>query len=427
MNMQESAALYERACKSLALGVSSGMRSNVTKPPLYIERADGPFYYDADHHKLIDYTLAWGPLIIGSNHAGINQAVIEQLSRGYTYGCQHRIEIELAELMVDVLPGVEQVIFANTGTEAVQVAIRIARTQTGRDKFIKFEGHYHGWMNNVLVNYHPTEGDAFTTQPGCGGQPASEYAETIVLPWNDLTALEQAFEKYPDQISCVITEPILANSGSCMPEDGYLAGLIALCHKHGTVSIFDEVITGFRVALGGAREYFNLEPDLSVYGKALAGGFTMSAVGGRTEMFDVLREGKTIHAGTYNGTSFNLIAARETIKALREPGVYEQMNQHGESICNALGEAAVKYSLKLATSGVGPVFSAHFGVDEAPRNYRDTLKTDMNLYTRFRSLMLQKGVQLLPDCRWYVGATHNDDVLAQVLPAIEESIKEIQQ
>jgi glutamate-1-semialdehyde 2,1-aminomutase len=420
-----SAALYERACRSLANGVSSGIRKSVTPVPLYFERADGPYYYDVDGHKLLDYTLAWGPLIVGSNHPVVNARVIEQLSRSYTLGAQHEGEVLLAEQMTRILPGVEQVIFASSGTEVVQVAIRLARAFTGRDKFIKFEGHYHGWINNVLVSYRPKLDDPIATLPTCGGQPASEYSETIVLPWNDLDALSAAFAKHPGQIAAVIGEPMLANSGSCLPRDGYLAGMIQLCRKHGAVSIFDEVITGFRLALGGAREFYGLVPDLSIYGKAIAGGFTLSAVGGRRALFDALRNGKTLHGGTYNGHSVNVAAALATLEVLSQPGVYARMHQHGTAIREALEKSAARHGLKLVTTGVGTVFSAHFGLSEPPRNYRETLAADTATSNRFRAAMLGRGVQLLPEGRWYVGATHTETELALVVAAIEESMREL--
>lgn len=419
-----SAELYQRACQTLATGVSSSLRRYVTSPPLYIEKAEGPYFVDVDGMARVDYTLGWGPLIVGSNHQGINTAVAKQLEKGYSYGCQHIAEIELAELIVDSVPGIEQVIFSNTGTEAIQAAIRIARAHTGRDKILKFEGHYHGWLNNVLVSYRPKGEDTSQAQPTCGGQPASEYADTLVLPWNDLEALESLFELRGREIACVLTEPILANSGCCMPKAGYLKRLIELCREHCSISIFDEVITGFRIALGGAREHFGLQPDLSVYGKALAGGFTMSAVGGKAEMFEVLRDGRTIHSGTYNGTSFNIIAAIETIRELRKPGIYQQMQRHGIAVQEAIREAADSCGVPISINGVGSVFSVHLGVSQPPCDYREMLRTDMTLYGKFRQAMLIRGVQLLPDARWYVGAQHDDEALVQTIQAIEPSMKE---
>ncbi len=425
LETSHSAELYARACRSLATGVSSSMRRSVTPVPLYFERGQGPYYYDADGNELLDYTLAWGPLILGSNHKALNEAVARQLHSSYTFGAQHRGEIELAELMTSTLPGVEQVIFSNTGTEAVQAAIRIARAATGRTKIIKFEGHYHGWCNNILVSYRPKGSDPFAAEAAVGGQPTAEFADTLLLPWNDLDALEKTFGQHAGQIAAVITEPMLVNSGSCMPKEGYLAGLIELCRKHGAVSIFDEVITGFRLALGGAREYFGLKPDLSVYGKAMAAGFTMSAVGGRAEVFDVLRSGRTIHAGTYNGNSINLAAAIATIRTLAEPGVFDRMHAHGRAIREALHRSAAENGHTLLTSGTGTVFSVHFGLTAAPLNYRHTLQADANKGSAFRAAMLCHNIHLLPEGRWYIGAVHTDRELEKVIPAIERSLREI--
>ena len=420
-----SKALHDRACHSLVMGVSTGFRRKATPVPLYMERADGPYHYDVDGHQLLDYTLAWGPLILGNNHPGLNEAIIAQLGQAYTYGAQHHGEIELAELLVEILPGVDRVLFSNTGSEAVHTTLRLCRAHTGRDKVIKFEGHYHGWLNNMLVSVHSAPEELGKTSPSTGGQPASEYADVIALPWNDLAALERAFEENPDQIACVITEPINVNSGSCMPDDGYLKGLIDLCSKHGALSIFDEVITGFRVALGGAREYFKLEPDLSVFAKAMAGGFSMAAIGGRKEVFDVIIEGKAMHAGTYNGNPVCTAAAIATIKALSKPGLYDAMHRHGFAVRGVVEKAAGENGLKVATSGTGTCFSVHFGLDAPPRSWADVMNADEETYNRFRAAMLDREVQLLPEGRWYVGATHTDKELEKVVPAIQESMKAI--
>jgi glutamate-1-semialdehyde 2,1-aminomutase len=390
---------------------------------LYFDRADGPYLWDVDGNRLLDYTLGWGPLIAGSNHPHINAAVARQLQHGYTFGAQHELEISVARKIVELVPGVEQVIFANSGTEAVQAALRIARAATGRSKIVKFEGHYHGWMNNVLVSYHPQKGLATETQPGCGGQPASEYAETIVLPWNNADQLRSLFERAGSQIAAVIAEPLLANSGCCEPGDGFLQAIVDWCRAHGAVSIFDEVITGFRLARGGAREYYRVAPDLSVYGKALAGGFTLSAVAGRATMFDVLRDGRTIHAGTYNGNPICLAAASATLEVLSNPDVFSQMHAHGHSLQSVIRSAAAEYNQQMAICGAGNVFCVHWGAPQPPAEYRQTLRSDMEAYTRFRLRMLESGVYLLPDGRWYVGAAHDDEALALASDAIRNCMQ----
>lgn len=412
-----SQELYAEASQVIPCGVSSSMRKNI-KPILFFERADGPYYFDVDGNKYIDYTLAWGPLIVGSNHPVLNKAVTDQLQTSYTLGAQHRLEISLAQSLVNVLPGVEQVAFSNTGSEAVQSAIRIARTKTGREKIVKFEGHYHGWNNDVLVSYKPSREQLGTPSSTCGGQPASEFSNTLVLPWNDAEALEKLLQSRGAEIACVITEPILANSGSCMPKDGYLQEVIDICRKYGVISIFDEVIAGFRLALGGAREYFNINPDMSIYAKAIAGGFTMAAIGSRKDIFEVLVNGQTIHAGTYNGSSINLAAALATLSILSEENCFDKLHEYGYSLRTCIEKEAKANGIQLVTSGVGSVFSIHFGLEQAPMNYTACLDTDMDLYGRFRLKMLEEGIHLLPDGRWYVGTSHSDTELAMTIEAI---------
>lgn len=425
MKTAESAKLYERACRFLSTGVSTGFRRNVTPVPLYMERGDGPYLYDVDGQEWLDYNLAWGPMILGNNHPKLNEAIRTQLQKGYTFGTEHRGEIELAELIVESVPGVERVIFSNTGTEAVQASLRLARACTGRSRFIKFEGHYHGWHNNVLVSVHPSPENLGATSPTCGGQPLSEYELAITLPWNDLAALKQAFDQYPGQIAAVLTEPILVNSGCCMPEKDYLATLIKMCRQHGTVSIFDEVITGFRVALGGARGYFGLEPDLSIYAKAIAGGFSFSAVGGRKEVFEVLEDNRTVHFGTYNGNPICVAAAIATINVLSEPGTHQRMHEHGNRVRQAIERAALANGHRLVTSGTGVGFTVHFGLEKPPRDWSDVLKADQEKAERFRSAMLAQFIHLVPEGRWFVGAVHTDCELQRVIPAIERAMEQI--
>ena len=431
MNTLRSTALFKTSSRYLAMGVSSGMRRAVTSPPLFFERAEGPYYFDVDGNRLLDYTLAWGPLILGSNHPVLNAAVTAAVQNSYTLGAQHPGEVSFARLLVETLPGVDQVIFSNTGSEAVQAALRLARAATGRSKFVKFEGHYHGWLNNILVSYHESDEalgapEAPRVVGACGGQPAAEYAETVTLPWNRLDLLEKLFSERGADIAAVITEPVLANSGSIMPAEGFLKGMVDLCRSNGAVSIFDEVITGFRLALGGAREYFNVIPDLSVYAKALAGGFTLSAVAGSRRMFDVLRDGATIHAGTYNGSTVNLAAGLATVGVLSaNPRAYHQMHAHGSAIGETIEATAASRGIPVCISGVGTVFNVHFGIQSPPVHYRDLKATDMALYTRFRAGMLDAGIQLLPDGRWYVGLTHGEEELDMVRAAVRSVVADL--
>lgn len=424
LNLNKSKLLLQESEKYLAGGVSSGIRK-LAEPLLFFEHADGPYFYDVDGNQYIDYTLAWGPLILGSNHPAINSAVSSQIRKSYTFGAQHELEIKLSKIMTEVIPGVENVIFSNTGTEAVQAALRIARAYTGKNKILKFEGHYHGWANNVLVSFRPTVAQLGTPTATCGGQPSAEFADTIVLPWNDITALEKVVATQGHEIACMITEPILANSGCCMPQNGYLEALVNLCKKNNIISIFDEVITGFRIALGGAREYFNVIPDLSVYAKAMAGGFTISAVGGRREIFDVLRNGKSMHAGTYNGSSFNMAAALATIQTLAEPGTYTKMNKIGDEIQECFLSGAKEKGIPLVISGTGCVFSVHFEKQIPPVDYSDILKSNSKLYPQFRRKILEEGILLLPDGRWYISAVHTEKELSKTKTAILKAIRSL--
>ena len=424
-NTTTSASLLTRSQRSLAMGVSSGMRRAGAPTPLFFERGEGPYYFDVDGNRFLDYTLAWGPLILGNGHPAVVTAVTEQLSKAFAFGAQHRGEIELSELMTGLLPGVERVIFSNTGSEAVQAALRLARAFTGRPLFVKFEGHYHGWFNNVLVSYRPHADDAISPLPTCGGQPPHEFADTLVVPWNDIGALERAFDEHPQQIAAVLTEPILANSGSCMPDPGYLESVLDLCRRHAAVSIFDEVITGFRLAIGGAREFFGLQPDLSVYAKAMAAGFCLSAVGGRSDIFRVLDDGRTIHAGTYNGNPVNLAAGIATIRTLSAPGTFDRMHAHGMAIRRRIESAALQHGIEVVTAGSGTVMSVHFGLSAPPRDYRDTLLASAAISSQFRLALLQRGLLVLPDARWYVGAVHGDAELTIALEAIDGAMQDL--
>ena len=387
------------------------------------ERGVGPYLYDADGHELLDYTLAWGLLIAGSCHPRINAAVRDQLERSYAVGAGHELEVRLAERLTALLPGVDLVTFASSGSEIVQVALRLARAATGRDKILKFEGHYHGWMNNVLVSHHPPPADVGAARPVpalAAGQPAAEYADTLVAPWNDLDALRAAFAAHGDEIACVITEPLLANSG---PQSRARTGLLETARAHGALVIFDEVITGFRLALGGAREYYGLTPDLSLYAKAIAGGFPLAAVAGSAAAFAPLLDGRTVHSGSNNGSPVAVAAALATLEILSEPDTYDTMHAHGRAIRRHLEQEASRLGVELVTCGAGSVFSVHFGLRKPPRCYADTLAADATAFARFRAALLHEGIYLLPDGRWYVGATHTDRELQRTLPAITAALQ----
>ena len=410
-----SAKLWAEAQKYLAGGVSSGMRAASRPLPLFFSSAAGCRLTDVDGHSYIDYTLAWGPLILGHAHPAIVTAVSAQLKITPLYGAQHELEIAVAKKICELVPSVERVLFSSTGTEAVQVALRLARAYTGRRKIIRFEGHYHGWMENIVTGYRPP-GSA----PVANGMTAVD--DVLVLPWNDLSAVETVLEAKGKEVAAVITEPILCNTHSLMPEPGYLEGLRELTRRCGVLLIFDEVITGFRVALGGAQELFGVTPDLTTMGKAVAGGLILSVVGGRAEIMELVAEQKVSHAGTFNGNPVSLAAAQATLETLaaRQGAALEQVRKNGERLMQEIGKSARAAGIPLVINGVGSCFHVAFSTSSQMRNYRDTLDSDLGARDEFLLALLAEGIYLMPDGRWYVSAAHGENDIARTIELVQK-------
>jgi glutamate-1-semialdehyde 2,1-aminomutase len=421
-----SRELIERARRSLALGVSSGFRARAQPLPIYIERGAGARFVDVDGNEFIDHCLAWGPLILGHAHPAINAAVARQLERGYTFGAQCELEFEVAEQIRAMVPCAERVLYLSTGSEAVQGALRLARAATGRRRIIKFEGHYHGWMDSVLVSYHPALADAGPSDapvavPGSGGQSAAAYSETVVLPWNDAAAVERYLDQHLGEVAAIITEPILCNSGCLMPQPGYLAALRTLADRHGVVLIFDEVITGFRVNPGGAQQLFGVTPDLAIFGKAVAGGFPLSVIAGRESVIGVVETGRAVHAGTFNGNPIVLAAARATLATLAASNgaALAAARQYGEGVMAQLERLASQEDIPLRVFGHGAVFKPAIGLAGEARTYRDIAAFDAEALTRLVVQLFYHGVYCVPDGRWYVSAAHGaaeQEYLREALP-----------
>src|SRR3984957_5378345 len=306
------------AQRSLAGGVSSSLRRSARPYPLYFAYGSGAQVTDTDGNAYIDYGLAWGPLILGHAPPEIALAVEAQVRRGLTYGAQHDLEIEVAERLAAAIPCADLVCFANSGTEIVQLALRLARAVTGRSKFLKFEGHYHGWDDSVLVSYHPTAEEIETArgEPIAAGMGQRPHDDVFIAPWNDTDFLEAIFAASGKQISAVICEPILCNSGCILPEPGFLEKLRELTSRNGSLLIFDEVITGFRVDLAGAQGLYGITPDLATYAKAIGGGAALRALAGRGQFMDWIATGKVVHAGSLNGNPISLAAANATLQVL---------------------------------------------------------------------------------------------------------------
>jgi glutamate-1-semialdehyde 2,1-aminomutase len=409
---------YQRSCRTLAGGVSSGMRHAARPYPLFFDRGEGSRVVDVDGNTYLDYGLAWGPLIAGHSHPKIVEAVQKQAARAVTFGAQHDLEFEVAELLNKCIPCADLVCFANSGTEIVQVALRLARAITGRMKYVKFEGHYHGWSDEALVAYHPQAADPLDP-PVAIGAGQLPHTNVIIAEWNNREHVERIFAESAHEISAIICEPLLANSGCIPPVPGFLEFLRDTARQEGAVLIFDEVITGFRIDLGGAQGRWGVIPDLATYAKAVGGGVPLSVLAGRKEFMEQIANGRVVHAGTLNGNPLCLAAARATLELLaaNNGSIYAAMRTRAERLREGIASALRAVSLPVVISGDGPVFQLSL-MDTPATNYRDTLRADTARYGDFALALLDEGILVLPDGRWYVSAVHSDKDIDMTLEAV---------
>jgi glutamate-1-semialdehyde 2,1-aminomutase len=416
---------FERAQQSLAGGVSSGLRRSARPYPLYFDSGRGARVTDVDRNGYFDYGLAWGPLILGQCPPEIGEAVAAQLGRGLTFGAQHDLEFEVAERLTGIISCAGLVCFANSGTEIVQVALRLARAFTGRPKFLKFEGHYHGWDDSVLVSYHPTAAEIAASKgsPIGAGTGQNPHASVLVAEWNDREAVERLFAEQGSEISAVICEPLLCNSGCIPAEPGFLQFLRDITLAKGALLIFDEVITGFRLALGGAQDFYGVVPDLATYAKAIGGGLPLSALAGQKQFMDLVAAGKVVHAGTLNGNPVVLAAAKATLDVLsRDRGaVYAELFRRGGRLRAGLVSLLQSKGYNAVSNGEGTAFHIAF-MDRPAQRYRDLLASDTQLYSDFVLALLDEGVLALPDGRWYMSTAHTDDIVDATLAAAERAL-----
>jgi glutamate-1-semialdehyde 2,1-aminomutase len=381
---------------------------------------------DVDGNQYIDYALAWGPLILGHQHPKIVEALRRETECAHIYGAQHELEFLVAEKLQTLIPCAGNVVFASSGTEAVQLALRLARAFTGRNLVVKFEGHYHGWIDSALVSYHPTAekaGDPHRPNAVLGslGQVPNASDNFLVLPWNSTEALLDIFGLRGSEIAAVILEPVLCNSGCLLPNPGYLGAIRDLCDRSGALLIFDEVITGFRISLGGAQEFFKVRPDIATFGKALAGGAPLSAIAARKDVFALTLDGKVVFGGTYNGNPTSLASAQATLAELSRQGgcLLRHANHMGQRLMSGIREAASRYRIPLVISGFGAAFTIHFTDRKDLANYRDTLEDDPERLRKFVLGALAEGLYLLPDGRIYVSAVHQEPDIEETLGAID--------
>jgi glutamate-1-semialdehyde 2,1-aminomutase len=413
---------YERARRVLAGGVSSGLRSQARPYPLYFRQGSGSRITDVDGNSYLDYTLAWGPLILGHAPPALAAALASQLKCGLTFGAQHELEFELAELLTDVIPCADQVCFANSGTEIVQLALRLARAATGRRKLLKFEGHYHGWADSVLLSYHPSRAEIASSNgmpiPVGAGQSPPDH--TLVAQWNDRAGTEALFELYGSDIAAVICEPLLANSGCIPPRPGFLEFLRTLTLRHGAVLIFDEVITGFRLHLKGAQGWYGVVPDLATYAKAVGAGTPLSVLAGRADYMSLIASGKVVHAGTLNGNPLALTASRAALGVLMQDGgeALDRLRCLGLRLRSGLEAILSAHHFQVVTSGEGSIFQLSF-MQKPAYCYRDLLEADTLLYSDFALCLLAEGILVLPDGRWYLSLAHTGEDVDLTLETVD--------
>jgi glutamate-1-semialdehyde 2,1-aminomutase len=409
------------SAQHLVGGVGSNFRMGISPTPLVFERADGPILIDADGNRLIDYYLGMGPMILGHTPAEVVRAVERQLARGILFGGQSGIEARAAELVCEMVPCAERVRFNSCGSEAVQAALRLARAATGREQLVKFAGHYHGWFDNVLWSTAPPQ-DATGPVAGSRGQLAQTAATLTVLPWNDLPAVRARLQQR--DVAGVIMEPAMCNAGSIAPLPGYLEGVRAACDETGTVLIFDEVITGFRLGPGGAQARFGVTPDLAVFAKAIASGFPVAAVAGRADIMDLFSHG-VVHGGTYNGQAVAMAACIATLERLGQPGTYERIDEQGQRLMDGIRARLAEAGIVSVVTGFPAIFHVAFGLTRPARNWTDLLGVDRKRYIAFTTALLYRGVRALERGAWFLSTEHDATVIDATLDAVSSAAREL--
>ncbi len=434
VTFDRSRQLFEAACNEIAGGVNSNVRLGNNPVPLFFERAHGAHLIDVDGNDYVDYALGMGPVILGHAAEAVTNAVKASLSEGQLYAGQHAAEIELAQLVKAAYPSAELVRFGMTGSEVVQAAFRVARAHTGRGKVVKFVGHYHGWFDNILLSLAPAVGPVLDKaehgepQLQSNGQVASAAEDVITVPWNDINAIRTLFQSRGKEIAAVITEPIMCNTGVISPRDGYLPELRELCTEYGIVLIFDEVITGFRVGLGGAQEKFGIVPDLTILAKAIGNGFPIAALGGKREILAPAGTGAVNHSGTYNSNVVSIAAGVATLRELSRDGgaVYASMNKVGASLIAGLQDAARHAKSDLQIQGFPTVFNTYFGAAQPATDYRSYQANDGAKQKRFVALLLEEGVRPTSRATWFLSAAHDADDVGNTVAGVERALRRLE-
>jgi glutamate-1-semialdehyde 2,1-aminomutase len=428
---QKSAELLERSKKVLAGGVSSEFRKYNHPHAIFYSHALGNKIYDVDGNEYLDFTLSQGPLITGHNHPHVMQRIHDYAQQGQLYAGQHILEVELAEKLNKYIPSAEMMRFCLDGSEAVQTAFRLARAKTGKNKFLRFEGHYHGWLDNVAWGISMPNVESLGSEespnvfPWSKGLAKGVENEFIIIPWNNPEILKATVVKHAHELAAIITEPIMCNSGCILPEDGFLKLIRELCTEHSITCIFDEVITGFRTALGGAQSYFGITPDLSIFAKAMASGYPISAIVGKKEWISYMEDGSVIHAGTMNASNSPVAAALGTIEVLEQENTYNKLFTLGQQLMQGLKDINKKYNQNLLVQGLGPMFNTGFTNLEKVTNFREVQSYDKAKLGKFVAGMHNEGIRIIGRGLWYISVVHSEEDIEHTLKIADKIIKQL--
>ena len=425
MNIPKSVSLFEEAQKLFPGGVNSPVRAfrAVGGQPLFIERGEGPYLFDVDGNRYIDYVLSWGPLITGHAHPKVVEAIQQAACKGTSYGAPSPLEIQLAKSIVDFMPKLEMLRFVNSGTEATMSALRLARAYTKRDKIIKFDGCYHGHADMLLVQ--AGSGVATLGLPDSPGVPSAVASDTLVANFNELESVEMLFKKYPDQIAAIIVEPVAGNMGVVPPQPGFLEGLREITRREGALLIFDEVMTGFRVHKGGAQTLYNIQPDLTTLGKVIGGGLPVGAYGGRGEIMQMVAPvGPMYQAGTLSGNPLAMSAGIAALELIRDNECWSKLEQSAAKLEAGISAAAEQAGIPIQQTRVGTMFTTFFS-ETKPVDWNTVKGADKVRFGKFFQKMLENGIYLAPSQfeAGFISTMHTDEVIDATLAAAELALK----
>ena len=421
--MSQSESLFAKACETIPGGVNSPVRAfnGVGGTPVFIERGEGPYLFDADGNRYIDYVGSWGPMILGHAHPEVIKAVIDTAARGLSFGAPTELEVKLADKVCELMPSVDQVRMTCSGTEATMSAIRLARGYTGRDRIVKFEGCYHGHSDSLLVK--AGSGALTLGVPNSPGVPAALAEHTLTLEFNNSEQVKELFADMGEQIACIIVEPVAGNMNCVPPQPGFLQTLRECCDQSGAVLIFDEVMTGFRVALGGAQQVYDVTPDLSTLGKVIGGGMPVGAFGGKREIMNHIAPlGPVYQAGTLAGNPVAMVAGLTTLELISAPGFFDELGNKAQQLVDGMLAEAKKHGVAMAENHVGGMFGLFFTDQDKVTSFADVGRCDIELFKRFFHGMLDRGVNLAPSAfeAGFISIKHSDDDIAETVSTAGE-------